>query len=74
MVSAIVDPSHPERVAVTVTITMYLDKLMTEALSTEVSDAVRRKCVEDIHTNEEVKQAIAKAATAKLLSMLEAKQ
>ena len=71
MVSVTVDPAHPEHVALTMCQTIYLDKLLTTILTKEVEDAIRSKCVEDIHTNDAVKAAIAKAAATKLLAMLQ---
>lgn len=73
MVSAMIDPGHPERVALTVTVTMYLDKLLQDVLSAEVAEAIRGKAIEDLKTNPDVQAKIAAAASAKLLAMLEAK-
>jgi hypothetical protein len=64
------DPSNPDRLILTQTVTLYLDRTLLETLSTEVEAAIRRQASTDLKKNPQVKKAIAEAATRKLLAML----
>jgi hypothetical protein len=65
-----VDPSNPERVVLTSTVTLYLEKVALAALSDEVEKAIRAQAVADLRKNPEVRRKIAGAAEARLLSLL----
>jgi hypothetical protein len=64
------DPANPERVAVTATVTVYLDTVTLRALSDEIEKAIRAQAAKDLKSNPEVRKVIADAAQAKLLGML----
>jgi hypothetical protein len=70
MMGIITDPNNPNRLVLTATVTIYLDKLLGSILDDEIAKAIREQAVKDLQTNAEVKKAIAKAATEKLLQML----
>jgi hypothetical protein len=70
MVTVTQDPTNPERLVLSITLTTYLDKLLLQTLSDEVTNAIRAQAVKDLSSNSAVKKLIAKAATAKLLTML----
>lgn len=70
MINIITDPASPDRLVLTATCTLYIDKLMLEALSDELTAAIRAQAKKDLLSNPAVKKAIAKAATEKLLEML----
>ena len=73
MVALTPDPTNPDRLVLTLTTTLYLDRLLTDVLSAEVADAIRARAIKDLKSNAAVKQQIAIAATNKLLEMLGAK-
>jgi hypothetical protein len=64
------DPSNPDRLILTQTVTLYLDKVLLSSLSAEVEAAIRARAALDLKSNKAVKKQIAAAATAKLLGML----
>jgi hypothetical protein len=70
MVTIQQDPTNPERLVLTQTISIYLDKVLLDTLSTEIEQAIRAQAIRDLRTSAAVKKVIAKAATAKLLHML----
>lgn len=70
MIQLAVDPSNPERVVLTSTVTLYLEKVALAALSDEVEKAIRAQAVADLRKNPEVRRKIAGAAEARLLSLL----
>lgn len=70
MVTITADPTNPERLIVTQTVTMYLDKVLLCSLSAEVESAIRERAIRDLKSDKRVKKQIAAAATAKLLDML----
>jgi hypothetical protein len=74
MVTLTPDPSNPDRLVLSVTITAYLDKVLLQTLNEEVASAVREQAVKDLRSNKAVKAAIAKAATTMLLSLLGVKE
>ncbi len=70
MIQLVSDPENPDRVILTATTTLYLDKLALAALSEEVDKAIRAQAIKDLRGNAEVRRKIAAAAEAKLLAML----
>lgn len=70
MVSITPDPTNPERLTLTVTATIYLDKVLLQTLSEEVTQAIRAQAIKDLQSNPKVRKLIAAAATQKLLTML----
>jgi acyl-CoA hydrolase len=70
MVSITQDPLNTERSSLTVTVTLYLDKLLTEATSQAVAEMIAKQAAHDLKRNPTVKAEIAKAATKKLLTLL----
>ena len=70
MVSILKDPSNPDKLVLSVTATIYIDRIALEALTSEVEEAVRRQAIRDIKKNPKVQKAIAEAATRLLLGML----
>lgn len=72
MVSIQGDPGDPTRVSLTVTVSLYIDRLLVETLSNELEQAIQSQAIKDIKRNKEVKRLVAEAASAKLLQILEA--
>ena len=70
MISVTADPTNADRVVLTATVTMYLDKLVLKVCGEEIEAAIRTQAQKDLRTNPEAKKLIAEAATTKLLSML----
>lgn len=70
MIQVTQDPTDSNKVILSSTVTLFLDKLALSALSDEIERAIRAQAVKDLEGNEEVKKIIAAAATNKLLSML----
>jgi hypothetical protein len=70
MVTIQADPANPNRLVLTATVSIYLDRLLLQTLSEEVTTAIRAQAVKDLNSNASVKKLIAKAATEKLLNML----
>lgn len=70
MITLTQDPLNPDRLVLSATVTLYLDKLLLTTLSQEVDAAIREQAVKDLQHNRAVKRGIAKAATQKLLTML----
>lgn len=70
MIQLAVDPEHPERVILTSTVTLYLEKVALSALSDEIEKAIRAQAVKDLKGNPEVRRKIAEAAEWKLLQLL----
>ena len=71
MVSITSPAGDPTHVVVTATVTLYLDRLLVDTLSSELEKSVREAAVRELENNQEVKLAVFKAAKAKLLAMLE---
>lgn len=74
MISALQDPSNPDQIILTATVTLYLSKVALSALSEEIEVAIRTQARQDLEGNEAVKKLIAEAATDKLLRMLKGEQ
>lgn len=70
MVTITADPNNPDRLTLTATATLYLDRILVETLSSEVEQAVRNHAIKDLKANKDVQRQIAEAATKKLLAML----
>lgn len=64
------DPQNPDRLVVTETVTLYLDKLLLETLSQELRLAIQEQARKDLKSSPAVRKLIARAATDKLLLML----
>jgi hypothetical protein len=74
MISLQVDPANPGKLTLTATVSLYLDRCFVEALSDEVSAAIRRQAVRDIRKNPAVIKAISRAAQQLLLEKLGVKE
>jgi hypothetical protein len=70
MVNIVQDPNENGKFVLTLSVTLYLDRLLSDVLSEEVSQAVREQARKDIRSNKAVKREIASAATRLLLGML----
>lgn len=70
MVTILQDPKDPQRLILSIAVTTYLDKVLLETLSDELEKSIRTQAVKDLQHSRAVKQAVAKAATEKLLDML----
>lgn len=70
MITILPDPVVPNRLILTQTITLYLDKLLTDVLSDEIASIIREQAKKDISTNKQVKKAISAAAQQLLLERL----
>lgn len=70
MIQLTPDPSDANRLILTQTVTLLLDRTLVESLSKEVEEAIRRQAAKDLKGNAEVRKAISKAAEAKLLELL----
>jgi hypothetical protein len=70
MIQLTPDPSNPERILLTATVSLYLDRVLLSSLSAEVETAIRDQAAKDLKSSPAVRRAIAAAAQAKLLSML----
>jgi hypothetical protein len=70
MLSLITDPNDPNRLVLTATVSIYLDRLLSSVLSDEVAAAVREQATKDLRSNKKVRKMIQTAASEKLLSML----
>jgi hypothetical protein len=71
MITLTVDPTNPDRLALTATVSLFLDKVLIETLKDELVIAIREAAKEDLRTNQVVRQQVAKAAVAKLLAEVE---
>lgn len=74
MVSITQDPKNSEQLIVTATVTVFINKVLIETLSDELKTAIREQAKEDLRSNQEVRQKVAKAAVAMLLAKLEGEQ
>jgi hypothetical protein len=70
MIGIVQDPNDPNKLVLTQTTTVYLDKLIKSLLDTEVASLIREQAVHDIRTNKAVKKVIQEAATKLLLEKL----
>lgn len=70
MVSIIADPKNPEKLILTATVSLYLDKVLLAALDEEIVKTIHDQAVKDISSNKAVKRVIAQAAQKKLLELL----
>jgi hypothetical protein len=70
MVQVFQDAMNPGKVAVSATVTVWIDAILFRSLSDELEKAIRHQAIKDLKHNPEVKKAIAEAASKKLLSML----
>jgi hypothetical protein len=70
MVQVFQDAMNPGKVAVSATVTVWVDAILFRSLSDELEKAIRHQAIKDLKHNPEVKKAIAEAASKKLLSML----
>ena len=71
MVNIVPDPTDPNRLMLTVTASLFVDKILLTTLSEELEAAIRAQAKEDITSNKEVRTAVARAALARLLTMLD---
>lgn len=70
MVSITQDPKNPNQLIVTQTVTIFLDKILVSSLSEELAAIIRQQAHKDLKKNKTVQQAVAEAASKKLLTML----
>jgi hypothetical protein len=70
VISVTQDPANPDKVILTSTVSLYLDKLALQALSDEIEQAVRRQAKRDLKSSLAVRKVISAAATAHLLKLL----
>lgn len=70
MVTITTDPADPKRLILTQTVTVYLDRVLVETLSDELTKAITEQAKKDLLSNSTVRKLVAKAATEKLLQML----
>jgi hypothetical protein len=70
MITITPDPSNPDRLCLTATVSIYLDKILLSTLSTEIESAIREQAIRDLRSSTAVKKVISKAATAHLLALL----
>lgn len=70
MISLTVDPQNPDKLILSATVVMYLDRILVESLSDELEKGIREQAVKDIQKSRAVKRAVADAAQKKLLAML----
>lgn len=70
MVSITQDPKNPNQLIVTQTVTIFLDKILMNSLSEELATIIRQQAHKDLKKNKIVQQAVAEAASKKLLNML----
>ena len=70
MILLTVDPSNPDKIVLTATVSLYLDRLLSDVLSAEVASAVRETARRDIETNKIVRKSISDASHRLLLGLL----
>ena len=70
MINIVPDPTNSNRLTLTITQTLYLDRLLSDVLSDEVSAMVREQARKDMRGNKSAKRLIAMAAQRLLLGML----
>jgi hypothetical protein len=70
VIGIVQDPQDPNKLVLTATVTIYLDRLLSDVLAEEVSKAIREKAIQDLQHSPAVKKAIATAAQKLLLEML----
>jgi hypothetical protein len=70
MVVITADPQNPEKLILSATVTLFIDRLLVETLSDELEAQIRSQAIKDLKRNKEVQKAVAEAATKKLLQML----
>jgi hypothetical protein len=62
MINITADPQNPNKLVLTQTVTLYLDKLLTDILSEEVAIAIQTQAKKDLLHNKQIKKAISAAA------------
>lgn len=70
MISISADPTNPDRLVLTQTVTLYLDRLLLSTLSAELETAIRAQAALDIRGSKAVRKAISSAAQAHLMKLL----
>ena len=70
MVTLTQDPNNPDKLILTQTVVLYLDKVLLTTLDAALASAIQEQAVKDLQHSTAVKKLIAKAATEKLLKML----
>jgi hypothetical protein len=69
MVSITSDPQNPEKLILSATVTLWLDKLLLTTLSEELQRIVREKAIEDLQAPA-VQRELRRLATAHLAKLL----
>lgn len=70
MVSITQDPKNPNKLVVTLAVTVFLDRILESSMSEELATIIRQQAHKDLKKNKVVQQAVSEAASKKLLSML----
>lgn len=70
MIQLTPDPSDANRLILTQTVTLLLDRVLVEQLSKDVEAAISRQAARDLKRNPKVQKAISEAAQKKLLELL----
>jgi hypothetical protein len=70
MVSLQIDPDNPNKIILSATVTLLLERTLLETLNSAVTDAIRAQAKKDLKGNKEVQREISQAATRLLLGML----
>ena len=69
MVHITPDPTNPDRLVLTATVSLYIDRLVTNVLSEEIAAQVKEQATKSLR-NTRVKKVIAEAAVKQLLNLL----
>jgi hypothetical protein len=70
MIALLQDPQNPQKLTLTATVTVFLDRLLVETLDDAVAQAVTEQARKDLQGNKAVRRQIAEAATTLLLKKL----
>ena len=74
MIVLVPDPNDSQKLVLTATVSMYIDRLLVETLSDSIADQIKEQAAKDLQGNKQVKKVIAAAAQKKLLDLLGVKE
>ena len=74
MITLTPDPQNPDRLLLTSTVSLYLDKLLVQTLDDVIAIQIKEQAAKDLQGNKQVKKVIAEAAQRKLLTLLGVKE
>lgn len=74
MIVLVPDPNDSQKLVLTATVSMYIDRLLVETLSDSIADQIKEQAAKDLQKNKQVKKVIAAAAQRKLLNLLGVKE